>query len=48
MGVLQVGPGYVWVKNAAGLVTAVGVLESGTLGPNHPRSEIRKRPLPAF
>lgn len=33
MGVLQVGPGYVWVKNAAGLVTAVGVLESGTLGP---------------
>jgi len=33
MGVLQVGPGYIWVKNTAGLVTAVGVLESGTLGP---------------
>ena len=33
MGVLQAGPGYVWVKNPAGLVTAVGMLESATFGP---------------
>lgn len=32
-GVLQVGPGYVWVKNASGLRIPVGVLESGTMGP---------------
>lgn len=32
-GVLQCGPGFVWVKNASGLRIPVGVLESATLGP---------------
>lgn len=33
MGVLQIGPGYCYIKNASGLSVPVGMLEGGTLGP---------------
>ena len=33
MGVMQVGPGVCYIKNAAGLSVPVGVLEGGSLGP---------------